>query len=645
GGALFVRQGGTLTIINSAITGNSVAAGEGGAGSSGNDGADGSAAGEALYVGSGVTANVQINSGRSYAYADTISGDGGINKTGAGELTLDAYNSYQGDTTVSAGTLVVNGTITSDTTVNNGARLGGSGTIAGNVINGGTIAAGNSIGTLHIAGNYIANGSSTVEVEVNAGGTTPGVNVDLIDVDNNAQLLGNVVVIAAPGNYTGGSQYTFLTASNVTGTFSGISDDFAFFDAVLGYTSTSAYFTLLANGNNYADMACTINTFHVGTYLDEISGSATGDLAQLLQALDQVRESEACFAMEQLAGAVYGSAGQIGVQSTTIYIQTLANRLRSGVGDGDATLAMDESVQPELVSVSYTSNAETPFVIHDTCCAPSRWSTWATGFGLGGNATTDGNAAGLDYSMGGTLAGWEMSDNCQLFGFYGGYVYNYIGTNANETSQLNGGTFGSYHVLRHENHYVLSIGGFEFDGYDSRRRISFAGETTEGDTDGWKGYYYTEQGSTFGGALLSLQPFAGLQYIYVRQNGFTETGAAAANLAVPGINTHSLRSVLGSRLFSQQAEWRDRCFAPQFRALWLHEFLQTETSFSTFFSQIGGGNTFAIDGLGMGRDWAVLGPGVNCDLGCNWSAYGNYDLMLNDQTTFHIGSGGVQYVW
>ena len=47
----------------------------------------------------------------------------------------------------------------------------------------------------------------------------------------------------------------------------------------------------------------------------------------------------------------------------------------------------------------------------------------------------------------------------------------------------------------------------------------------------------------------------------------------------------------------------------------------------------------------MGRDWAVLGTGVNCDLGCNWSTYANYDLMLNDQTTFHIGSGGVQYLW
>jgi outer membrane autotransporter protein len=166
----------------------------------------------------------------------------------------------------------------------------------------------------------------------------------------------------------------------------------------------------------------------------------------------------------------------------------------------------------------------------------------------------------------------------------------------------------------------------------------------EGETDGWKGYLYSEQGLTYGNRRLAIQPFGGLQYIYVRQNGFTETGAAAANLAMPGVDTHSLRGVLGSRVFGQSAHRYGRSIRPEVRALWLHEFLETESSFSTFFSGTGG-TPFAINGLGMGRDWAVLGGGLNCDLTCQWSTYANYDLMLNDQTTFHIGSGGVQYTW
>ncbi len=364
--------------------------------------------------------------------------------------------------------------------------------------------------------------------------------------------------------------------------------------------------------------------------------------------LNQVSDNEVCYALEQLDGAIYGSTGQIGVQNTTIYIQALANRLRSGMTDGDSTLAIDDSASADsdIVMVRYTSTKEQPLLIHDCCSRPTGWNTWATGFGLGGNARTDGNAAGLNYSTGGMLAGIEAADSCNLVGFYGGYVNNYIGTNANDSNQINGGTIGSYYVTRTDQHYVLGIGGFEFDDFDSRRRITFADLTAEGETDGWKGYYYGESGVTYGDRRFSVQPFAALQYIYVRQNGFTETGAAAANLAVPGINTHSLRGVLGSRLFADSARWGGRYFSPEFRALWLHEFLETETGFNTFFSEVGaGGGSFAINGLGMGRDWAVLGPGIHCDLGCNWSTYANYDLMLNDQTTFHIGSGGVQYLW
>ena len=46
-----------------------------------------------------------------------------------------------------------------------------------------------------------------------------------------------------------------------------------------------------------------------------------------------------------------------------------------------------------------------------------------------------------------------------------------------------------------------------------------------------------------------------------------------------------------------------------------------------------------------GRDWALLGTGLNGELGSGWSTYADYDLMINGQTTFHIGSGGVSYVW
>jgi len=65
----------------------------------------------------------------------------------------------------------------------NAGTLGGTGTIMGNVLNAGTVAPGNSIGTLSIAGNYMHAASGTYSVEVNGAGQS-----DLINVGGAARL-------------------------------------------------------------------------------------------------------------------------------------------------------------------------------------------------------------------------------------------------------------------------------------------------------------------------------------------------------------------------------------------------------------------------------------------------------------------------
>ncbi len=191
------------------------------------------------------------------------------------------------------------------------------------------------------------------------------------------------------------------------------------------------------------------------------------------------------------------------------------------------------------------------------------------------------------------LAGVETVNDTHTLGFLGGYLENSIDTDANESVDINGGTIGSYFVGRGDKHYFIVAGGFEFDEYESERRISFANDTASGDTDGWKGYSYAELGTNFGNRHFTVQPFAGAQYVYLHQNGFTETGAAAANLDVPDIGTHSLRSVLGARLFGTTLFSSSCSITPEVRALWLHEFLDTSSDFNTSFSETGGGASFS----------------------------------------------------
>jgi autotransporter-associated beta strand protein len=124
GGAIYVATGGTLTILDSPISGSTVTGGAGGnqgvglgpSSINGAPGSTGAVQGAGIFL-NGVMANVGV-SGGTVTYANTIDGTGlttggvnsAINKTGAGMLALSATNTFTGNVNISAGTLSVAGT-------------------------------------------------------------------------------------------------------------------------------------------------------------------------------------------------------------------------------------------------------------------------------------------------------------------------------------------------------------------------------------------------------------------------------------------------------------------------------------------------------------------------------------------------------
>lgn len=185
GGAIYVATGGTLTILDTPVSGVSATGGAAGTigtglGTNFQNGLAGSAGtglGAAIYL-SGVMANVGVSAG-TVTYANTISGTGlvtgGVNtaltKTGAGTLTLSAANDFTGNVNITAGTVSIGatgnlGNAANDVALSNGGTLAVTATT--------TLAAPRAFSISGMGGIDVAAGTTTTLQGVIANGTSTG---------------------------------------------------------------------------------------------------------------------------------------------------------------------------------------------------------------------------------------------------------------------------------------------------------------------------------------------------------------------------------------------------------------------------------------------------------------------------------------
>lgn len=183
----------------------------------------GAVAGSAGSVMSGTPWTVGAKNSNT-TFAGNISGNS-ITKVGTGTWTLTGSNYYTGATTISGGTLMVNGhngSASGAVTVASGATLAGTGIIGGatTIQSGGRLAPGNNaIGTLTFNGNVTCNGGSTSSVEINK---TAGTK-DLVDVGGTLTYGGTLVVTNLSGTLSNGNSFKIFDAATYLNSFSAYS--------------------------------------------------------------------------------------------------------------------------------------------------------------------------------------------------------------------------------------------------------------------------------------------------------------------------------------------------------------------------------------------------------------------------------------
>jgi len=189
----------------------------------------------AYAEGSNVTRTLNLrgtNAGNN-SLAALIGNDGtgavAVSKSGTGKWVLSGANSYTGTTTVSGGTLLINGNQSAATgavSVASTATLGGSGTIGGatTIANGAFLAPGNSPGMLTFGSSLTLNATSTTTMELAGNGGVAGTDFDKIVVPGAIAFNGTLNIVSFGGydlNQT--ATYDLFDFGSSTGNFANVS--------------------------------------------------------------------------------------------------------------------------------------------------------------------------------------------------------------------------------------------------------------------------------------------------------------------------------------------------------------------------------------------------------------------------------------
>ena len=567
----------------------------------------------------------------STTFSGTISGSGGLTKNGTGALTLSGANTYTGLTTVNTGTLIVNGIIAGAVTVNSGGQLDGTGRIGALVSNGGIIAPGNSIGTLNVNGNLTLNGG-TYQVEVNAAGQN-----DRVNVAGSATLNGGTVqVLAQSGSYARNTTYTILNAtSGLSGAFSGVTSNFALLTPSLSYDANNVYLLLFQSASAFAAGAQTANQYAVGTVLDQVNTTATGDLNTVLNALSALSTQQGPTALNAISGQQYADFGTTNIQSGYLFTNVVGQQMAAARGgaSGGQRQALAQACEIEA------------------CDGASPWSVWASALGGLGSVAGNGNSSTLTYNFGGTAAGIDYRlDPRFLVGLGAGYaagnqwVDSFMGRGWTDMVSVIG--YGSF---TNAGFYADALAGYAWSGNQMQRQIQFPGlqRTANGSTGANQFLGQIETGYRIGlyaPAAASVTPFARLQGSTVTQNAFSEWGANSLNLNVAQQTTNSLRTVFGANLAGAVPLGSERSLALDLRLGWLHEYADTGRPMTAAFAGAPS-NAFTVYGATPQRDAAVIGFSAGTTIAETTQLYLRYDGEVSTGSSNHTLNLGLRISW
>ncbi|MGV1871599.1 autotransporter domain-containing protein [Agrobacterium rosae] len=508
----------------------------------------------------GATAGTVTNAG-------TAANDGTI----ASLVNTDGYFSntgtIAGGAAITGGELVNQGTIAGTIDIFDGGLLSGSGVSGGLTVNaGGILSPGPGVATLDVTGNLTFHTGSTYQLDINANGLSDRINAGTIDING-----GTLDIRAASSTYGFSTNYTILTANNITGTFDSINSDFAFLSPTLTYGSSSVDLSLDRNAVRFKDVALTANDGATAAAVEDFG--VTNTLFSAILPLD-IQTAQSAFS--QLNGEIHSSLKSAFIKDSQFSREAILDQM----------YALDERTS---VSVD-----DTHF--------------WTSGILAQNDFASDGNARAFDTKTAVTFFGADIavSDHWRFGGVMG---YGHLAAQPQASAD-------SYHIGLYT---AGDIGPLNVVGgaIHTKNEVSTQREIAFGTfTDQLDAKYDSASTQVFGdiswkleGESFSLKPFANLSYISLETDDFNESGGAAALSASGGSSDVSM-STLGIR-WSTALQTSDLPVVASGTIGWRHAAGDLTPDLLTSFA---GGSPFILEGITIPKNSLVLKAGITAIL-------------------------------
>lgn len=497
---------------------------------------------------------------------------------------------FTGTTEVYAGaTLEVASTLNGVTEIAAGGLLRGSGTLQTVDVQG-TVAPGSSIGTMTAADITFAV-DSVYEVEVDGGG-----NADRIALTGAATLAGGTVRVLPFPDYATGTSYTIVTAAGgVTGAFGEavFGDNSIFILPTLAYDATNVYLSL-AQTATFTDVALTPNQIAAAG-----AAEALGPGNQVFDAiigLGSAAKAQAAF--DAVSGEIHASSRTALIEDSEFVRQAVYDRLR---------MAFDRAAEAPAPLMAYGDDAKS------WVREPDAAAVWGQAIGSWSRWDTDGNAAALDSTTGGFIAGTDASIG---EGWLLGMMAGYSRTEFDADDRASTGGSDDVHLGAYAGARVGGLGlrlgaAYTWHDVEASRTAAIAGfaDSLAADYDAGTTQVFAEAAHEMRVGASRIEPFANLAYVGLRTDAFTETGGAAAvaSAAASQDATFTTLGLRGSSAFIVG----DATVTARGSLAWRHAFGDVVPVTSVNFA---GADAFSIAGVAVARDALMLEAGLDMQL-------------------------------